>query len=182
MKSTNVAVVRSYIDVKSEALKVTLGALLLFAGGQISIPLTPVPIVFTTVGVMLVGLLYSRRSAMLAVISYIAVGAAGIPVFQGFSGGLNHLYGPTAGYIAGFFLAVLVMTSLRERFGLQSFWGMLLNCSIGTVMIFIPGVLWLSALMGFDNAIKFGVLPFIAPGIIKAVVLSGFIKFVRPKS
>lgn len=179
MKTAHMTFVRMTEMVHSDALKVFFGTVLLFASAQISIPLKPVPIVFTTVGVMLLGLLYSRKCALFSVLAYIAAGACGAPVFQGFTGGLRHFSGPTAGYIVGFFLAVLVMTSLRERFKLHSFAGMLLNCALGTITIFIPGVLWLSALIGSSNAWQFGVIPFIVPGIIKAVILSGFIKVLR---
>ncbi len=181
MKVSSLASIRSMVGDHAESLKIVFGALLLFASGQIAIPLKPVPIVFTTVGVMLIGLLYTRRTAFFAVLAYIAAGAVGLPVFQGFAGGLRHFYGPTAGYIVGFMLAVLVMTTLRERFGLTSFWGMLFNCAAGTLTIFVPGVLWLSALIGVTNAIQFGVMPFIVPGVIKAVVLSGFLRFVRSR-
>lgn len=179
MKTAQLAFVRMIEFAHSDALKVFFGTVLLFASAQIAIPLKPVPIVFTTVGVMLLGLLYSKRCASLSVVAYIAAGACGAPVFQGFAGGLRHFSGPTAGYILGFFLAVFVMTSLREHFKLHSFWGMLLNCAVGTIAIFIPGVLWLSLLIGPSNAMQLGVIPFIIPGIIKAVILSGFIKTLR---
>jgi len=181
MKVASACVVNNSINSNVESLKVVLGAFLLFASGQLAIPLEPVPIVLTTVGVMLIGLLYERRTAFLAVVTYITAGSLGIPVFQGFAGGIRHLYGPTAGYIAGFVLAVLAMTWLRERLGLNSFWGMLFNCSIGTLMIFIPGVTWLSVVLDFESAIQFGVLPFILPGIIKAVLLSGALKIILPR-
>lgn len=174
--------VASNINIRSESLKVVLGSLLLFASGQIAIPLEPVPIVMTTVGVMLIGLLYERRTALLAVLAYISAGAVGLPVFQGFAGGIIHLYGPTAGYIIGFAFAVLVMTLLREKFGLKSFWGMLLNCTIGTLVIFIPGVLWLTILMGFQDALKFGVMPFIIPGVLKAFCLTGALQIIQPRA
>jgi biotin transport system substrate-specific component len=170
------------IKIKTEVIKVILGSLLLFASGQIAIPIEPVPIVMTTVGVMLIGLLYQRRTALMAVMAYISAGALGLPVFQGFAGGLVHLYGPTAGYIIGFAFAVLAMTFLREKFVLTSFWGMLLNCSIGTLVIFIPGVAWLSILLGFHDAILFGVMPFIIPGILKALVLTGALQIIQPKA
>lgn len=174
--------VANNLNIRAESLKVVLGSLLLFASGQIAIPLEPVPIVMTTVGVMLIGLLYERRTALLAVMAYISAGAMGIPVFQGFAGGLVHLYGPTAGYIIGFAFAVLTMTLLREKFGLKSFWGMLLNCSIGTLVIFIPGVFWLSILIGFQDALKFGVLPFIIPGVVKAFCLTGALQVIQPRA
>jgi biotin transport system substrate-specific component len=136
-----------------------------------------VPITLTTVGVMLIALLYEPKTAIYAVLTYYAAGAIGLPVFQGFAGGLRHFAGPTGGYIVGFFFAVVVMSSLRARFG-SSFFGILLNCIVGTVVIYIPGVLWLSTLFGFEKAIAVGVIPFIIPGILKALVLSGCLKIV----
>lgn len=162
----------------SENVKAFLGFLLLFASAQISIPLQPVPIVFTTVGVMLIGLLYSRKTALSSVLLYVVAGFCGLPVCQGFAGGYAHMLGPTGGYVIGFFLAVLVMSTLRERIKLTSFSRILLLCTIGTVTIFIPGVLWLSVLVGMPRAIDVGVLPFILPGLCKAVLLSGALRII----
>lgn len=162
-----------------EIFKIALGVLVLFACSQISIPTVPVPITMQTVGVMLIGLLYTRRSALISVISYTAFGAIGLPVFQGFAGGIAHLYGPTAGYLVGFTASVYVMTIFREKFGLESFWGILLNCLIGTLIVFAFGVSWLAFNIGLKDALTFGVLPFIIPGAIKASLLSGALSFIR---
>lgn len=178
MKMEN-ATTQSALGINIESLKIALGVLLLFASSQIAIPIEPVPITMQTVGVMLIGLIYRRRSALVSVIVYTALGAVGLPVFQGFAGGLSHLYGPTAGYIVGFTASVYIMTTLRERFGLDSFWGILLNCVIGTLVVFACGVSWLASIVGIKDAITFGVIPFIIPGAVKAVSLSCFLRFVR---
>ena len=176
---TTVRITNRIFDIyKSEAVHVVLGTLILCAGAQISIPLQPVPIVLTTVSVMLLGLLYSKRSALSSVALYIVLGACGIPVFQGFSGGARILYGPTAGYILGFVAALWVMTSIKERYSVTSFRAIFLTCILGTFAIFIPGVLWLSVLLGFKKAFLLGVVPFIVPGIVKSLLLSGAIRFV----
>ena len=54
----------------------------------------------------------------------------------------------------------------------NSFWGILSNCIMGTLVIFICGVSWLATIIGFRDAITFGVIPFIIPGAIKAFLLS----------
>ncbi len=178
MKMTQAATL-SNVDKKVEILKIALGVLVLFAGSQIAIPLQPVPVTMQTVAVMLIGLLYSRRSALASVMLYTALGGLGLPVFQGFDGGFSHLYGPTAGYIVGFTASVYVMTGLREQFGLTSFWGILCNCLVGTLVVFLFGVSWLASIVGVKDAIMFGVVPFIMPGTVKAVALSGALRFIR---
>jgi len=178
MNKTMATVSYGVID-KVESLKILLGVSILFAGGQIAIPLEPVPITLTTVSVMLIGLLYSKKSALLSVIIFTALGGMGFPVFQGFAGGFTHLYGPTAGFIFGFSIAVWVMTTFRNKFGIESFGKILLNCTIGTVVIFICGISWLAVNIGLKNAILFGLLPFIIPGAAKAILLSGALRIIN---
>lgn len=164
---------------KIETIKIALGVLVLFACSQIAIPLEPVPITFQTVAVMLIGLLYSKREGLSAVLVYLALGAAGLPMFQGFDGGFSHFYGTTAGYLFGFIASVYVMAWLREKFILQSFAGILLNCVIGTLIVFIFGISWLAALIGFKDSITFGLIPFVIPGAIKAFALSGIFRLIK---
>jgi biotin transport system substrate-specific component len=179
MRMHNVAAEQTLVTRRVESLKVVLGMLILFAGSQIAIPLEPVPITFQTVAVMLIGLLYSRREALSSVILYLALGGMGLPMFQGFEGGISHLYGPTAGYLIGFIASVYVMATLREYFELQSFLGILFNCIVGTLIVFVFGLSWLAYIIGFKDAITFGLMPFIIPGAIKAFMLSGALRFIR---
>lgn len=174
----NSTAVLQNVKIKSEVIKIALGVLVLFAGSQIAIPLEPVPVTMQTVAVMLIGLLYSRWSGVTTVVLYTALGGMGLPMFQGFEGGLLHLYGPTAGYIVGFSASVFVMATLRQRFKLNSFWGILFNCIIGTLVVFIFGVSWLASIVGLKNAIMFGVAPFIIPGAAKAFLLSSAVRYI----
>lgn len=74
----------------------------------ISVPAT-VPFTLQTFGVFLTcGLLGGKRGTI-TVIIYLLLGAIGIPVFSGFTGGIGHLLGPTGGYIIGFLFSALVM-------------------------------------------------------------------------
>ena len=74
----------------------------------ISIPAT-VPFTLQTFAVFLTcGLLGGRRGT-LTVLVYLLLGAIGLPVFSGFTGGIGHLAGPTGGYIIGFIFSALVM-------------------------------------------------------------------------
>lgn len=174
----NIAALTNMNSTALEIIKISLGVLILFAGSQIAIPLQPVPITMQTVSVMLIGLLYSTRAGLLSVISYVLLGGLGLPIFQGFSGGLNDLLGPTGGYLFGFIFSIYAMILLRKKLILQSFWAIFLNCSIGTVVVFIFGLSWLAMFIGVKNAIVFGLLPFIIPGILKAIVLSMAVRYI----
>lgn len=67
---------------------------------QLSIPMpTGVPITIQVFGVALVGVVLGWRLGLLSVITYILLGAVGLPVFANFTGGLGRLVGVTGGYI-----------------------------------------------------------------------------------
>lgn len=73
-----------------------------------AIPLGPVPITLQTLGVALTGLCLGPWRGCAAVALYVAVGAAGLPVFSGGAAGIGVLIGPTGGYVMSFPLSALV--------------------------------------------------------------------------
>jgi biotin transport system substrate-specific component len=155
------------------------GVLLLFATSQVEIPMKPVPITLQTVGVMLIGLTYPVRLAVLSHLTWLGLAAIGLPVLSGFAGGVHHLIGNTAGYMVGFVVAVYIMATLKEKYHLKSFTSDALLCLLGTTVIFILGILWLAHLIGFNNAIMYGLIPFILPGLLKAGVLCAALQMIR---
>jgi biotin transport system substrate-specific component len=76
---------------------------------------TPVPITLQTFAVLLAGACLGARRGFLAVVLYVVVGAAGLPVFSGGASGLPVLVGPSAGYLLGFPLAAALTGFLVER-------------------------------------------------------------------
>src|SRR6478752_3633826 len=80
---------------------------------------TPVPITLQTFGVLLSGAVLGARRGFLAVLLYIAAGAAGLPIFSGGASGLAVLQGPSVGYILGFPLAAAMCGFLVERMPLS---------------------------------------------------------------
>lgn len=75
----------------------------------------PVPITLQTFAVLLAGAALGSRRGALAVLLYLAVGLAGLPVFSGGAGGLGVLAGPSIGYLAGFAPAAFLCGFLVER-------------------------------------------------------------------
>lgn len=75
-------------------------AALLAVISQLSIPMpSGVPITLQIFGVALVGAVLGWRLGLMAVITYILIGAVGLPVFANFTGGFHKLVGVTGGYI-----------------------------------------------------------------------------------
>ncbi|WP_218460473.1 biotin transporter BioY [Rickettsia sp. TH2014] len=168
---------------KRQAIEIVLGVALLTICSQILIPMKPIFISLQTVAVMFIGLTYNKTTAPLTILSYITLGAMGIPVFGEFSSGLRILFGPTAGYLAGFIVAVYIMASLKDKIFISN---KLLNqislCLIGNIIIMSLGWLWLSKFLGLKEAFHSGVLFFIIPGIIKSVLLVGLVNIVKPQT
>ena len=77
----------------------SLMAALTAVGSTIFVPIGPVPIVLTTLFVLLSGLLLGSRWGLASMGLYLLVGAMGMPVFAGGRGGLPHFFGPTGGYL-----------------------------------------------------------------------------------
>ncbi|WP_426595439.1 biotin transporter BioY [Cellulomonas sp. McL0617] len=61
-----------------------------------------VPITLQTFGVILAGLVLGWRRGALAVLLYLAVGLAGVPIFSGGAGGIAVLAGASVGYLLAF--------------------------------------------------------------------------------
>ncbi|WP_395462949.1 biotin transporter BioY [Wolbachia endosymbiont of Cantharis cryptica] len=166
---------------KSTLIEILSCILLLFLMAQIRIPLQPVPITLQSLGVMLIGLKFSRKTAFYSVLTYISLGAAGFPVLANFSSGYHILLGPTGGYLIGFLAAVIVMGEVNEL--LNSKYRSLvcnsLSCLAGTVTIFVCGVSWLAIYVGLEQAIMVGVLPFILPGLVKIFLLVAVLQYLK---
>lgn len=84
--------------------------------GALAVGPTAVPITFQTLGVMLAGAILGPRKGTLAVLLFLALTAAGLPLLSGARGGLAWFTsGPSAGYLYGWILGVFVIGYLTAR-------------------------------------------------------------------
>ena len=159
---------------------IALFAALMAICSWISIP-TTVPFTLQTLGVFLaVNLAVAEhlrhlggKRGTLAVAVYLLMGAIGLPVFAGFSGGIGCLLGTTGGYIVGFLLAALVMWAMEKLPGNRS-WMLTLSMLLGLVVCYAFGTVWFmgvyarqSGAIGLMTALGWCVFPFIIPDLIK---------------
>lgn len=154
---------------------IVLGSLLLAALAQVEIllPFTPVPITGQTFGVLLVGALLGSKRGAASMILYLTEGALGLPFFAGGASGFGILTGATAGYLVGFIGAAYVVGWLAERGLERSVGTSIIPFLVGTVIIYVCGVAWLSILVGgLGKAIELGMLPFLVGDTVKLVLAS----------
>lgn len=81
-----------------------------------SFPVGAIPISLTTLAIYIVSCTVSLKYALPAVIIYILLGAAGLPVFSSFTGGFQCLTGLTGGYIIGYIPCAIIVSVLTDRF------------------------------------------------------------------
>lgn len=77
------------------------------------------PITLQTFGVLLAGAVLGARRGLLAVLLWVGVGAAGLPVFANGKSGLPVLVGPTGGYIVGFVIGAALLGLVVQRLARQ---------------------------------------------------------------
>jgi len=160
------------INLLIDAILILVGSLFVAAFAQISIPLsfTPVPITGQTFAVLIVGASLGSKRGALSLLLYVIEGAAGLPVYAEFTGGLGRLLGPSGGYLIGFIAAAFVVGWLAER-GLDRRWSTaIIPFLVGTVIIYIVGASWLAIFIGPGKALIGGVIPFLIGDAIKLVL------------
>ena len=136
------------------------GCILLTLSSKIQVPFWPVPMTMQTFVVFILGMSYGFSFGSYTVISYLILGAIGLPVFAK-GGGILYLIGPTAGYLYGMALAAAIIGFLADRGYAKSYIKSFIAIIIGTIIIFAFGVGYLGSIIGFDKALVVGLYPFI---------------------
>jgi len=162
---------------------VVLGAILVAAAAQVAVPLpgTPVPFTLQPLAVLLVGGLLGARLGALSMILYLAMGAAGLPVFTPsplLLPGIARLFGQTGGYLLAYPIAAYAVgwfsDPARKRGVQEQVAGVrvALGVFIGLVLIHLGGLAQLAILTGnVSAAARFGTWPFLLGDMLKLVIL-----------
>jgi biotin transport system substrate-specific component len=151
------------------------GAALTAIAAQIQIPMWPVPMTMQTLAVLLVGAALGAKRGALSLSLYLALGAAGLPVFAS----AKSLTGviPTAGYLVGFVAAAALVGYLAARGFSSSPWKVAFSFALGSLVIYGFGVTGLMLALGIDfyAAVIAGVIPFLIGDLAKAAVAAALL-------
>jgi len=138
----------------------------------ISIP-TVVPFTLQTLGIFLAIELLGGKRGFIAVLVYILLGAIGLPVFAGFSGGIGVLLSSKGGYIMGFLAISLVMPGIIRCFGDNTI-SHVIGMLTGLLVCYILGTAWFmfvytrsNGYVSLKTVMSWCVLPFIIPDLLK---------------
>lgn len=157
-------------DLRRDLALAVGGSILIALLAQLEIPLQPVPITGQTFGVLLVGALLGSRLGAVATLTYLGWGSIGLPVFAGGSSGLARLAGPTGGYLLGFVVAAFMVGWLSERGWDRRVLTTALAMLLGTCLIYLPGIAWLSQFVGPHRVLQLGLTPFLIGDLLKVVL------------
>ncbi len=154
-----------------------LFAALISAGAYIAIPLGPVPFVLQNFFVILAALLLAPSGALISVTLYLLLGAIGLPVFAGGTGGFAHFFGPTGGYLLSYLPAVFLGSSAANAG--RKLQGNIARGTVNTAAalicagtVYLVGVPWLRKTTGmsWSAGLAAGFYPFIIGDLIKISV------------
>lgn len=153
------------------AALVAFGVAIIIVASKLRIPLWPAPITMQTFAVLSLGAVYGPRLGVATIAAWLFLGAMGANVFAGSdatASGLAYLLGGTGGYLTGFALAAALVGWLAERGWDRTPLKTAAAMAIGNVLIYIPGLLWLGRVYGFDAPIlKWGLYPFLVGDMLK---------------
>ena len=134
------------------------------------VPWSPVPITGQTFAVLLTGALLGSRLGALSVLTYLAQGTMGLPVFA-YGGGIAELTGPTGGYLIGFVPMAFIVGYLCERGWGRRPWTAAPAMLAGSVVLYIFGLSWLARFVPAESLFATGLTPFI-PGDLTKIALA----------
>ena len=149
-----------------------MGTVLLAISSKVKIPFPPVPMTMQTFVVLFLGITVGWKLGVATVALYLFEGAIGLPVFSGTPEkgvGLVYFTGPTMGYLIGFIFTVYFAGYLNFS---KNLFVKFLQLLFSVSFIYILGVLWLGALIGWEKPLfQLGVQPFLLAELFKILII-----------
>lgn len=168
---------------------VGLAVAIMAVSAWVTVPLGPVPFTLQMFAITFAIVMLSPKECVAAIVLYLALGAIGLPVFSGMSGGIAKLMGPTGGFLWGYIFgvaaAVGLLYVLRRHMGTadkagasgqRGFVAFLKNAAaeivaglVFTAIAYFCGWLQLMLVMGISPEAAFlaGVAPFVVVDVLK---------------
>ena len=145
----------------------------------VSVPIGPIPISLSILVILLTVYVLGTWRALVSYTVYLLLGAVGMPVFSGFQGGLAKLAGPTGGYLAGFWLMILVAGIIMEK-GKRNLLVTVLGMLVGVTIDYAVGTAWFvfqteSTVVHALDVCVYPFIPFDVAKIVIAVLLGSVV-------
>lgn len=141
----------------------------------VNVPFGVVPFTMQTFAVLCAAGILGVKRGTAAVAVYILLGAAGLPVFSGFKGGIGSILGPTGGFILGFLLTAVLVGIVAEKVG-RKLIILIPAMVVGVILCYAVGVVWFMFVYdsgkGLGGALMTCVVPFLIPDALKILAAS----------
>ena len=161
-----------------------IGILFLITAAKVKLilPFSPVPITLGTFAVLTIGTIYGQRLGLLTIFGYLLTGMLGFDVFANSSAeanGISYMLGGTGGYLIGYCLAIIALGYFAKLNWDRNIFKLAIVLILANILIYIPGLLWLGQLYGWDQPIiAWGLTPFIIGDILKLALTATLIPLI----
>lgn len=152
----------------NKMIKAALMAALTAVGAYIIIPIGSVPITLQTFFVLLSGRLLGKKYGVLAQITYLLLGAFGLPIFSGGQGGLGIIAGPTGGFLMSFAASAWIAANCSGNKKKDFF-----ILAVAVLSTYVIGSIYFALITdtGLIATINIAVIPFIPGGLLKIILV-----------
>ena len=162
------------------AFLVVLGVAAITIAAKIKVPLwpNPTPVTLQTLAIFAMAAAYGSRLGLATLFSYLAAGAAGMPVFTGTPEqgiGLTYMAGATGGYLIGFAVMAYITGWAADQGWNRNPFKLGSAMLVGETIMLVMGALWMGYLFGADKIIAWGVGPFIVTDLIKLAIAAAIV-------
>lgn len=146
-------------------------------GAFITIPAGPVPITLQSFFVLLSGIILGSRKAVFSQIAYVLLGLFGLPIFSGFSGGIQHMMKPSFGFLIGYIASAYCVGKIAEK-EKASLGNLIMAVFAGTVVLYTVGLpymyyilnIMLTKNLNLMQVLNMGMFMFIPGDTLKTVI------------
>ncbi|WP_371153729.1 biotin transporter BioY [Jannaschia sp. 2305UL9-9] len=168
------------LSLAKQAALVLASTVVIAIAAQVSVPFFPVPMTLQTLAILGVGFALGARLATITLITYLAEGALGAPVFANFGNGAA-LVGPTAGFLFGF-VGLAFLAGLATDRGITGPVKLSLVGMAASLALYVPGLAWPMGVAGAMGLSVYGadlsfaaladvfMVPFLIGDMVKAVI------------
>ncbi len=146
-----------------------------------ALPAGAIPITLASFIIFIISACTDLKFSIPAIFIYILLGAIGLPVFSGFSGGLQAVTGLTGGYIVGYIPCAALIGLLCGKYNNKYVYPF--SMLAGTLICYLCGTAWfiLQTKNSVGAALAVCVLPFVLGDAIKIAAASLVSIALRPR-